>query len=141
MAATDEPMTDSISPLITVVDDDIGLLRGLARLLPAWGYRVRTYSNPSAALVAIEQEPPDALLLDIYMPELDGFEVLAHIRKLPVKFPIVAMSGDTVGGTLTNMLTIFEVLGVATTLTKPIPPEELKAVLERILEPAPDSST
>jgi len=82
---------------ILVVDDVADNVRVLAGLLEERGYRVRPVTSGKAALRAVESEPPALILLDINMPELDGYAVCerlaAHVehRKIPVIF-VSAMS-------------------------------------------------
>jgi DNA-binding response OmpR family regulator len=65
---------------VLVVDDDKMNRIMLAKLLEHEGYEAKTVVNGREALAAIEEEPFDAVLLDILMPEIDGFEVLQKIK-------------------------------------------------------------
>ena len=82
---------------ILVVDDVADNVRVLAGLLEERGYRVRPVTSGKAALRAVESEPPALILLDINMPELDGYDVCATLaghpehRTIPVIF-VSAMS-------------------------------------------------
>jgi two-component system, sensor histidine kinase and response regulator len=77
---------------IVVVDDTVDNLRILISLLNAQGYRVRPATSGPVALAAIQQELPDLILLDIMMPEMDGFAVCRALkaddrtRHIPVIF-------------------------------------------------------
>jgi len=83
---------------ILVVDDSPANLRILMSILGKVGYKVRPANNGQLALMAVEKEPPDLILLDIMMPGLDGYEVCEHLkaneqtRDIPVIF-ISALSG------------------------------------------------
>jgi CheY-like chemotaxis protein len=123
-------------PKVLVLDDEPRLLQASLRLLPRWGYRCEAYSDARAALAVIAREPPDLLLVDIYMPELDGFQVIARARRLAPAMRIVAMSGDVILGMPTHVLSMSAHLGADATLHKPIDPEKLRATLARLL-PAP----
>jgi DNA-binding response OmpR family regulator len=63
---------------VVVVDDDPHLLRLYAVRLQTWSARVQlqTFDNAYAALLAVGRQAPDLLLLDLHMPELDGFSML-----------------------------------------------------------------
>ena len=90
-----EPMSDT-HPLL-VVDDDPGVQRLLETGLTWEGYEVRTASGGSEALASIQESPPDLVLLDILMPEMDGFEVCRRIREIssvPIIF-LTALNADT----------------------------------------------
>lgn len=74
---------------IVLVDDDRNILTSVAMALEAEGYHVRTYSDSTQGLAAINQRPPDLAVLDIKMPRMDGMEVLRQLRQssdLPVIF-------------------------------------------------------
>jgi sigma-B regulation protein RsbU (phosphoserine phosphatase) len=65
---------------ILVVDDTPANLRLLAKMLSERGYRVRPVPDGALALAAARAEPPDLILLDIRMPEMDGYEVCERLR-------------------------------------------------------------
>jgi len=65
---------------VLVVEDTIENLRLLSELLSAQGYEVRAVTNGRQAIQAVEREPPDLILLDINMPELNGYEVCRYLR-------------------------------------------------------------
>jgi CheY-like chemotaxis protein len=126
-------MTHSTAPSIVIIDDDPRMLSAIARLITSWGLRCATYTDGRAALAAMAQDPPDLLLVDIFMPEPDGFEVIAQVRRRVPATPIIAISGDIVRGHPTNALAMSELLGVAATIRKPIEPEPLRALIARTL--------
>lgn len=66
---------------VLVVDDDIGALRLLERVLGLEGYEVTTTPSPRNALGIIKDAPPNMVLLDVRMPEMDGLSVCKHIRQ------------------------------------------------------------
>lgn len=65
---------------IVIVDDIPDNLRLLSRILKKEGYRVRPAPSGKRALATIEKEPPEVILLDIMMPEMDGYEVCRRIK-------------------------------------------------------------
>jgi DNA-binding response OmpR family regulator len=65
---------------ILIVEDEESLLKLESILLTSKGYDVRGVSNGRAALDAIAEEKPDLVLLDIMLPEIDGFEVCRRIK-------------------------------------------------------------
>jgi signal transduction histidine kinase/CheY-like chemotaxis protein len=65
---------------VLVVDDDAGLRQLVARMLQAAGYAVVEAENGRAALERLREGPPSVILLDLMMPEMDGFEFLAALR-------------------------------------------------------------
>jgi signal transduction histidine kinase len=75
-------MTEPSAPpaSVLVVDDTIENLRLLSNVLGEQGYEVRSVTNGRQALRAVEQDPPDLILLDITMPEMNGYEVCRRLR-------------------------------------------------------------
>ena len=69
-----------ITATIMIVDDDPENLRVLGAMLSREGYVVRSFPGGKPALRSVMAEPPDLILLDIRMPEMDGFEVCAQIK-------------------------------------------------------------
>lgn len=126
-------MTHSTAPRIVIIDDDPRMLNAIARLIAAWGLRCETYTDGRAALAALTQDPPDLLMVDIFMPEPDGFEVIAQVRKRSPATPIIAVSGDIVRGHQTHALAMSELLGVTATIRKPFEPEPLRALIAQTL--------
>jgi signal transduction histidine kinase len=110
---------------VLVVEDTIESLRLLSDLLDEQGYEVRAVTNGRQALQAVEHDPPDLILLDINMPELDGYEVCRRLRAserskdVPVIF-ITALT-DTA-----EMVRAFDTGGVDY-VTKPFQVEEVLA--------------
>ncbi|ORJ63341.1 two-component system response regulator [Geothermobacter hydrogeniphilus] len=66
---------------ILIVEDEESLLKLESILLTSKGFEVRGVANGTEALEAIAEEPPDLVLLDIMLPELDGFEVCRRIKE------------------------------------------------------------
>lgn len=77
---TGVPARQDIPLKVLVVDDNADGARTLSMLLELSGYRVRTASDGLSALAAAEAFRPDAILLDIGLPVLDGYEVARRIR-------------------------------------------------------------
>ncbi len=70
----------STEPLLLVVDDEAGILRLMKLEMSAQGFRVITASEGEEALKVAEEQRPDAVLLDIMMPDLTGLEVMRRLR-------------------------------------------------------------
>jgi two-component system, sensor histidine kinase and response regulator len=79
---------------ILIVDDIPDNLRLLSAMLTAQGYEVRSVKSGSAALMGIQGQPPDLLLLDIAMPGINGYEVCQQLKSYPStqNIPIIFMS-------------------------------------------------
>lgn len=77
---------------VMIVDDDHNWLNTLPTLLKPWGFKVTTLANPQQFLTVLESVTPDVLVLDVNMPEINGFELCQvlrsdpHWQRLPVLF-------------------------------------------------------
>ena len=74
---------------IALVDDERNILQSLGMALEAEGYKVRTYSDGTSALEALNEDPADLGIFDIKMPRMDGMELLRRLRQtsdMPVIF-------------------------------------------------------
>ncbi|MFB1486383.1 MULTISPECIES: EAL domain-containing protein [unclassified Thiocapsa] len=122
-----------IGRTIMVVDDDQRMLHATARLVTDWGYRCEIFADARTALQVCEVAAPRLLIVDIYMPQLDGFEMIKRMRRIAPATRILAVSGDVIRGHQTNVLDMCRALGADAVLQKPIAPDQLRAVLERLI--------
>ena len=110
---------------IIIVDDNIDNLRVLTEILAGYGYNVRPALNGNFALKSAENLPPDLFLLDINMPEMDGYEVCERLNlndKLK-DIPVIFISAYT---ETIKKVKAFE-LGGIDYITKPFQAEEIHA--------------
>ncbi|MEL7074423.1 MAG: EAL domain-containing protein [Cyanobacteria bacterium J06582_2] len=96
---------------ILIVDDTADNLRLLSKTLIAEGYQVRCAINGSVALLSIKTRIPDLILLDVNMPDIDGFEVCQQLKlsELTRDIPIIFISAS---GHINDKLRAFEVGGI-----------------------------
>ena len=80
-------------PSILIVDDEPSILKTLGGLLSDEGFEVITAPNGYEALKIIDTEPPDLVLLDIWMPGIDGIETLKEIRKGNPYIQVIIITG------------------------------------------------
>lgn len=117
---------------ILVVDDTPANLQVLAGMLKERGYKVRPVPNGKLALQAADRDPPDLILLDINMPEMNGYEVCAHLKADDELkgIPIIFISA------LTEPLDKVKAfaMGGVDYITKPFQMEELHARVETHLK-------
>jgi len=116
-------------PTILVVDDEPSVLKAVRLGLMFEGYRVTTASDGVAALEAISESVPDAVLLDVMMPRMDGLTVLRRLRSVNPSLPVLLLTARTsVGDRVTGLD-----LGADDYLTKPFDLDELLARVRAIL--------
>jgi len=77
---------------VLVVDDDPPLRRMLARTLSAEGFDVTVAADGGAALVEVQQAPPDVIVLDVAMPAIDGLSVCRRLRSRGLPTPILMLT-------------------------------------------------
>lgn len=109
-------------PRILLVDDEISIQRALGPLLRTHGYDVEMASAGSAALKLAAERPPDLIVLDLGLPDLDGTEVCRRIRETS-KVPIIVLSARSREADKVRALD----LGADDFVTKPFGPDELLA--------------
>ena len=81
------------TPFVFVVDDEPGIALLCNRLLTRAGYKVETQTNPREAINYLKENKIDLLLVDIRMPEVDGFEVIQHAQRLQPDAAMLIMTG------------------------------------------------
>ncbi|MEX0783720.1 MAG: response regulator transcription factor [Dehalococcoidia bacterium] len=108
---------------ILVVDDDPAILRVVQRYLEASGFAVSTLAEASGVLPAVERQAPDALLLDLVLPDGDGIDICRKLRSMGYSGPIVVLSA--VGDEQRKVQALEE--GADDYLTKPFGMAELLA--------------
>jgi two-component system KDP operon response regulator KdpE len=113
---------------VLVVEDEPALLRALQITLRARGYEVSTSSAGQEALVEAARRPPDAVLLDLGLPDLDGTEVIRQLRSW-TSVPVIVISGRAESGDKIGALDA----GADDYVTKPFSMEELVARLRALL--------
>jgi CheY-like chemotaxis protein len=81
---------------ILIVDDDPGATEAFEPMLRAHGYRARVAGDVDAAINEIERQLPDAILLDLHLPKVDGLEFLRTLRAQPryASIPAALVTGD-----------------------------------------------
>ena len=116
---------------ILIIDDDVDTLRLVGLMLQRQGYEISAASNGSQGLAKALEERPDLILLDVMMPDMDGYEVARRLRKNPVtvNVPILMFTAKT---QLDDKVAGFEV-GADDYLTKPTHPTELQAHVKALL--------
>jgi two-component system, OmpR family, response regulator len=113
---------------ILLIDDDEHLAPPLATYLKRYDFELSHADRPSVGLARLAAEPFDAVILDVMLPEMDGFEVLREIRRQH-STPVLML---TARGELTDRVVGLE-MGADDYLPKPFEPRELAARLTTVL--------
>lgn len=119
---------------LLIVDDDEHILHSLKLYLSMEGYEVETADRGLRALELMEKSRPSAVLLDVMMPEMDGFEVLAKMRESDVmkSIPVIMVTAKSQD---MDVLRGYQA-DVSSYITKPFNMDELVDTLRMILEKA-----
>jgi two-component system, OmpR family, response regulator MprA len=125
-------------PRVLVVDDDQAVRESIRRSLQFNGYDVALAGDGAEALAAIASATPDAVVMDVMMPRLDGIEATKALRAAGNDLPILVLTArDSVGDRVEGLDA-----GADDYLTKPFALEELlarlRALLRRVAPPASD---
>jgi len=120
-----------MSEKILIIDDDIDTLKLVGLMLERQGYEIAVASNGSLGISKAAQESPQLILLDVMMPDLDGYEVTRRLRSDPTlaHIPIIMFTAKTM---VDDKVAGFEA-GVDDYLTKPTHPAELTAHVKAVL--------
>jgi CheY-like chemotaxis protein len=119
---------------VLFVDDDGATRRGYAEYLAANGYNVIPASNGNDALTAGQTLALDVVVLDLGLPDVDGWEVARHLKASPATahVPIIALTGSDLPHERVSAMRA----GCDRHLSKPCAPAELLAAIQRVLSAA-----
>jgi signal transduction histidine kinase len=113
--------------IVFVIDDDDVMLLACRRVLSREGYDVETFASGHEGLARLEQVRPQLLLVDLKMPELDGFQVIERVRQVDPDIIIAVLTGyATIGNAVEAMKA-----GAYDFLPKPFTPDELRLLVNR----------
>jgi DNA-binding NtrC family response regulator len=132
-------MTNENSPAIVVIDDDEHHLDFVVTLLKRAHYRCVGFTSGRQALAHIGENAAELVITDIFMPEMDGFELLRAIRQDHPEIAVVTLSGE---GRMTQnfYLKCAQNLGAIAALRKPFEPENLYAIVNQFMSRDRDRS-
>ena len=117
---------------ILVVDDDHSVLDVMSEMLRLEGHNVEVAENGQQAVDFVARQPFDLVITDLIMPEKEGLETIADIRRQHNHIPIIAISG---GGRLgpNDYLETARFIGANATLAKPFARQELLQTVDALL--------
>jgi len=115
---------------ILLVDDDRDLVKLLTLALKRRGFKIEHAYNGLEAIVALKRKTPDLILLDLRMPEMDGYQVIEKLKKSPKtsQIPIIVMTAYHFDETKTDVLKL-----TAEQISKPFPVEILASKIQELL--------
>jgi two-component system cell cycle response regulator DivK len=124
--------TDEQHPCILVVDDNEEMCRMLTQLLDRAGYRVVLAADGQASLTQAKQHHPDLVLMDLSLPDIDGWEAVALLRKMPEfrDTPIIAVTAHVSPADQARALAA----GCTVHLGKPFRTRRLLQTIEHLLK-------
>jgi FixJ family two-component response regulator len=118
------------SPWIAIVDDDLSVLKALARLLRTRAIEARTYASARDFLAALPDgmpdEMPECLILDLQMPEMNGLELQRHLNREGITIPTIVITAHREA----DMRELCEAAGAETYLLKPLQDTILLAAID-----------
>lgn len=118
---------------ILVIDDEEGVRRAIGKILAREGHEVLEAPDGKVALGLVNDQPPDLVICDLFMPEMDGVEVLRELRRDYPDLKVVAISGGAYEGKV-QLLDVAKGLGAAAVLKKPFEIAQLLGVVRGVLE-------
>jgi CheY-like chemotaxis protein len=114
---------------ILVVDDEEQLRKLIREILEQSGYHVTEARDGKEAIQQYRLAPADVVIMDILMPEQDGLETIATLRREFPNVKVIAITGSSEMIGILNFLDVAKMLGAHRTLQKPF---EMKALLEAV---------
>ncbi|MGA2409764.1 MAG: sigma-54 dependent transcriptional regulator, partial [Candidatus Binataceae bacterium] len=114
---------------IVILDDEADMAASLARVLTKAGYECLVTSDPAEGLRMLGSERPDLLLTDLRMPVMDGMEVLAQVREIDPRLPVIVLTGHA---SIESAVAAVKA-GAFDFLSKTFSNDQLKLTVERAL--------
>ncbi len=124
------------SPIVFVVDDDDHVREAIRAVLEEAGWSVQDYVTCEDFLAAYQPGSDGCLLVDAYLPGMDGFELLKRLKSIGDRLPSIMITGNSGVPMAVQAMKA----GVLDFIEKPVGPEELIASVERALEQSRDAS-
>jgi DNA-binding NtrC family response regulator len=118
---------------ILAIDDDGAVCATVGVILERAGHQAVTAQDGRRGLKQLEADQFDLLLVDIFMPEMDGLETIRVVRKSRPKLPIIVMSGSIERAKMPDYLSFATKLGAIESLLKPFKPAALVDIVDRCL--------
>lgn len=134
--ASSSTQTAAVAPLVACIDDSPLVCQTLEHILTEAGYQFVAIQDPLRAITTLLSRKPDLILLDLVMPNMNGYEICSRLRKISAfsDTPIVILTGNIIDRVRAK------VAGSSDHLAKPIKSETVLAVVDKYLVKANDTS-
>ena len=115
---------------VLIVDDEPDIVRIIKARVQSAGHQVVTAANGKLALAMLQDEIPDLIILDVLMPEMDGFQMYKELKQKPLlsKIPVLVVTARG------KMEDTFRVIGVDEFISKPFEPEDFMRKVATLLQ-------
>jgi CheY-like chemotaxis protein len=115
---------------VLVIEDNRQVAESACQMLQVIGISAQAALTPRSAILSLSEQTPDKIFLDIHLPGLDGFEIMAYLRREPrfTKTPVLIMTSDDQPDTYRRA----RENGASAVLIKPLSLESLEKVLKAI---------
>lgn len=80
------------TPVVFLLDDDPSVLKATSRLLSSAGWTAETFTDPHSFLVHVERQRPPVVVIDIWMPQMNGLEVQARLRSVSPSTQVIVLT-------------------------------------------------
>ena len=126
------PLAPAAAPRVLIVDDDHDSAAALAAMLVRAGHDIVTSHEGRGVPAMVQAHRPDAVLLDIGLPDLDGFKVCRLVRELPEGRDVLMIA--VTGWNRSPDRVLAEAAGFDAHVGKPVEPADVVALLDRLLQ-------
>src|SRR6266542_1488734 len=117
-------------PTLLVVDDEPNVLYSLEKALGSESLRVRTARTAREGIEAVQEQPPDAVILDVRLPDLSGLEAFEQMRGIDSRLPVIVITAHAATETAIEAMK----RGAFEYLLKPVDLQQLRDVVVKALE-------
>lgn len=128
MAAAEHRIARTGEVTVLVVDDDRLILEAMRQLVESYGYRCMSAVNGRDAIEQLQSSPVDIVVTDVMMPEMDGLQLLAHIKDHYTDTDVIIVTGYTDRAGYADVIRA----GAIDFIKKPFERDELEAKLNRV---------
>ena len=119
------------APLLAVVDDDADVRVALTRLVTSAGFAVETFSCGADFLKSVDDHEPACVVLDLHMPEVNGFDIQVALGRHHARVPVVVITGHDTAENRARALRF----GASSYLCKPVDGDALLAAIDEAIAP------